>query len=340
MDNLFWNSACSIIFHVKESRCFIMGKFFGNKMGELTTQQIVLLIILLISFAIILFLLFRLNLGKESEKELCHNSVMLRGAAAVPSEATPLKCSRTYLCITKDGSCEGLTKPEIEKVKTKEEIYQVLADEMADCWWMFGEGKVDYIGDKLTHKNYCSICSQVLFDDSLSEIEGIGGRIDKEEVYTYLFENEIEEDVKYSYYLFRQNDFEELRQEISNEQGGEFDFGMIEIGKQYYVVMGIVSSVKKPWKAISGGLASYYGLGALRTFFKISPAGWVSGIIVGGVTVAGGVALTVSDLIDPEIMAVTVPGQGIDNQFMAPTIQEAESAKFKSLNCEEIITLS
>ena len=85
----------------------------NKKNGEITTQQIVLLIILLISFAIILFFLFRLDLGRQSEDEICHNSVAMRGNSAIPTDAVPLKCSRAYVCVTEDGSCEDMTKPEV-----------------------------------------------------------------------------------------------------------------------------------------------------------------------------------------------------------------------------------
>ena len=60
---------------------------------------------------------------------------------------------------------------ETKKVKTETEVYGILADEMADCWWMFGEGKVNYVGKDLPEKQlYCSICSQLAFDNSLEEI--------------------------------------------------------------------------------------------------------------------------------------------------------------------------
>ena len=49
-----------------------------NTRAELTTQQIVGLIILIISFVIILYFIFALNLGETTDKEICHNSVALR----------------------------------------------------------------------------------------------------------------------------------------------------------------------------------------------------------------------------------------------------------------------
>lgn len=47
-----------------------------NRKGELTTQQLVMLIILILSFAVILFFIFRLNLGGTTNKEICHDSVV------------------------------------------------------------------------------------------------------------------------------------------------------------------------------------------------------------------------------------------------------------------------
>ena len=98
-----------------------------NKKGELTTQQIVFLIILVISFVILLYFLIKLNLGAESEKEVCHNSVVLRSNKLIPTESVPLKCETQYVCITQDGSCEQMLEPEKIKIKTSYEFYQAVA---------------------------------------------------------------------------------------------------------------------------------------------------------------------------------------------------------------------
>ena len=48
--------------------------------------------------------------------------------------------------------------------------YEVLAEEMADCWWMFGEGEINYgsvdIDDRKTEYALCSIVS---FDSKIQE---------------------------------------------------------------------------------------------------------------------------------------------------------------------------
>ena len=306
-------------------------KFLKNKRGELTTQQIVLLIILIASFIIILFFLFRLNLNSESEAEICHNSVVVRGSTVIPADATPLKCSRQYVCLTEDGSCEGFNNPVVEKVKTKNEVYGVLANEMANCWWMFGAGQVDYVGKDFFKKdNYCSICSQLLFDDSLKNIEGFeNNEIDKDEFYDYLSETQYSNEKTYSEYLFRTNNLDLLKQELSKNQSADVTFGTIDIGKQYYVVMGITSEVSgRAWKigagVVAGGIAG----------FVFAP---VTGIIVGAVIIGGG---EIAGMFEPEIAAIPVEGDGVKNTFMAPTIVEVNSDAFEVLNCYDVNTLS
>lgn len=306
--------------------------------AELTTQQIVMLIILITSFAIILFLLFRLNLGKTTDKELCYNSVITKGISVLPKESISLNCHRQYVCITSDGTCEGLTKPEIVKVKTLDEVYKRLANEMADCWWMFGEGKVDYVGEKATKKNYCSICSQILFDDSLEDVEGIDGNISKDKLYDYLANQKISgKEITYLKYLFGTNDINELRKQSMKATGqeGEGTFGNIKIGSQYFAIMGITNEIGDIYKWI-GGIGAVAGV-----VIAFTPVGWVGGAIVLGLSVATSVGgEIVAEKFEPEILALTIPGKGINNQFMAPTIQEVDSKKFKSLNCEEILTLA
>jgi outer membrane lipoprotein SlyB len=305
--------------------------------GEITTQQIVLLIILLVSFIIILFLLFRLDLFGQSDSELCHNSIIGRGNP-ISKEVVPLQCSRAYICITKDGDCVGMTKPDVEKVKTKEEIYSVLAEQMANCWWMFGEGRVDYVADStLIKNNYCSLCSQILFDDSLKKIEGIEGEtISKDEFYNYLSKTKKPgEDFTYSYYLFGTNDITKLKSQLSSQAGTEVSFGKIDIGKQYFVVTGITSNVNTVgWivRAAAGGAVAAVAV-ASGGFIAVA-----IGTVVGGV--AGGVGgPKISDLFAPEIGAITIEGkEGVKNQFMVPTIQEASSEEFELLNCDEILT--
>src|SRR4030042_1238438 len=74
----------------------------------------------------IFFFIFRLNLGKTSAKEVCYNSVITRSSAVLPQDAIPLNCQTSYICISKDGTCEKMSgSREIKKVKKK--LYEYLA---------------------------------------------------------------------------------------------------------------------------------------------------------------------------------------------------------------------
>jgi hypothetical protein len=317
-----------------------MKRKFNIKKGEMSTQQIVLLVILIISFIIILFFIFRLNFNSESEKEVCRNSVVMKGTSSVSSEALPLKCSRSYICITQNGDCTGMVKPEKKKVKTEEELYQVLGDEMADCWWMFGEGKVNYIGDTVLKKNYCSICSQIFFDGSLTEIKGLEkGEISKDKLYDYLSKTKMStQDMTYAEYILGTNNINGLKAE-SLEKEGVGTFGTIYVGRNYYLVTGITSEISTIGWVLRGAAAGGAVLVTAATF-GVGSVSFTTLLIAEGVggTVGGTVGTEIASMFKPEIGAVIVQGKGVKNTFMVPTIQEANSEKFKNLNCEEVIS--
>jgi len=300
------------------------------KKGEMTTQQIVILIILVVSFAVILFFILKLNLGQETEQDICHNSVITRGNSFLPTETFPLQCKRQYICLSADGSCEDMTKPDVIKVKTEDEVYKALADQLAECWWMFGEGKVNYVGSETIPDLYCSICDQIAFDDSISK-EVFKGKteLDKKTFYDYLSKTEYSNGQTYSDYL-------NLREFISKYSG---DYGKINLDKQYYSLMGITSDVSTwgwIWKIgavaglVAGGLAlspltggaSGFGAAALILGAK---AAVIGGTVVG---VTGGI-----------LVAPTIRGLN-GNEYIPAWIIEVNSPEFDALECEGISTSS
>jgi hypothetical protein len=297
------------------------------KRGDITTQQLVLLIILIVSFAVILFFIFRLNLGKTSVKEICHNSVITRGSSVLPAESIPLNCQTTYTCITKDGSCEKMSGSfETKKVKTETEVYQILADEMADCWWMFGEGKVNYVGKDLPANHlYCSICSQLAFDNSLEEIFP-EGEIEQKNLYDYLSVTNISgEDMSYLDYLVGLKSSEEIE---STLQDTGSDFGKINLENQHYVIMGITSDVNTlGWILVGAGLGAVGGAAIVFT------AGLATPVVV---AMAAG-AITGSVL--GHFGGMMIEGES-GHDYLRPTIIEANSEDFEKYDCVDIKTLS
>ncbi len=213
--------------------------------GELTTKQLVTLVILIVSFIIILFLIFRLNLGGTTDREICHNSVVLRDKAT--SIVGELDCKTNYLCISGRKDCEDITPTQTIRIDTskidkatKKEIMKVIAEEMSDCWWQFGEGKADYLGisDKNPWgKNSCAICSIVEFD---KEILDKNYKITYREFYEYLLSYK-KGDKTYFSYLYDSNNINHFQNDISYLKI-DIDKNFIVEEGEYAIVTGVKSS--------------------------------------------------------------------------------------------------
>jgi hypothetical protein len=178
------------------------------KKGELTTQQLVTIIILIVSFIIILTLIFNLNLNETTNKEICHNSVLLSQKTALG--LGHLDCKTNYVCISGGEKCDEINptitiKINLNDKNAKNEIMKVIADEMVDCWWMFGEGKIDYIKSS-SSETHCATCSVIKFD---KKIQQKFSNIDYMEFYKFL--NSPKDDTQtYLKYLYNINDVYEF----------------------------------------------------------------------------------------------------------------------------------
>lgn len=203
-----------------------------NKKAELTTKHIVMIIILIASFIIVLFLLFRLNLGETTNKEVCHNSVVLKGKSGI--FAGSLNCRTNYLCISGGEDCEGIPTTSTIEVdpNNKNETMKALADEMSDCWWMFGEGKIDYADRGTFSRTACSICSIVEFDETLHGIS-----ISYDEFYNYLRTTPKTSSQTYLKYLYSTNTLDNLPQEDLLDS---YLNKVLELDKTYFILTGMI----------------------------------------------------------------------------------------------------
>jgi len=211
-----------------------------EKKGELTTQQIVMLIILITSFAVILFFFFRLNLGETTNKEICHNSVVLKGKSV--AGFGNLDCRTNYLCISGGGECEGINptetiKIDLSKDNAKNEIMETIVNEMADCWWMFGEGKVDYVGGTDYLNYHCGVCSNVKFDKA---IQKNFQEISYNEFYTFLSNSKKDNSQTYLKYLYESNSIEEVKSKLK-----KFEFSeSFSTNEGFVIITGINREIK------------------------------------------------------------------------------------------------
>ena len=200
--------------------------------AELTTQQIVMLIILIVSFVIILFLVFRLNLGETSQKEICHNSVILKERSLV---GVTLDCKTNYICISGGEDCENFNPSETIKIDlnnpdAEKLIMKTIADEMADCWWMFGEGKVDYVGDYSGY--HCAICSIIHFDKEIQD--KVSKTITYDDFYSYLENTKKDDSQTYLKYLYGSPSFSTIKPYLGVNQ---FSFSDAILFEEKYAVL-------------------------------------------------------------------------------------------------------
>ena len=209
-------------------------KLLMNKKGELTTKQLVTIIILIVSFIVILFLIFRLNLGETSDKEICRNSVILKGQSKLSTG--PLDCRTNYLCISGSGECEAISQTSETEVDADNEtqIMKALADEMSDCWFQFGEGEVNYgsVSPSEFGIEY-ALCSIVSFDES---IQNNNLELTYQKLYDYMRTTQKSNPQTYLQYLYGTNTLDG----IDDVGYVEFDLSeSINTGERYSIITGI-----------------------------------------------------------------------------------------------------
>ncbi len=178
-----------------------------EKKGEITTTQIVMIVVLIASFIIILYFIYRLGLGSTSASEICHNSVVLK--ATGKGIAGDLNCKTDYVCISGGDKCANMDSTTTIKVDpgNKTQIMKAIAGQLSNCWWMFGEGKLDYSNIGLGSGGDCALCSQIEFDKS---ILNKNPDLTYKDFYDYLAKAKKDDTQTYLHYLYGAFDAQEL----------------------------------------------------------------------------------------------------------------------------------
>ncbi len=211
-----------------------MKKFKKNKIGEITSSQLVKIILLVVGFTILLWVFATLLNEEEIDRETCHASVILRGTLPDVVDAkniVNLKCKTMKFCITDKvfgkPDCEEFKEKEkfetirVSKDKREEEINRFIARELASCWNMMGRGKIQIFNREIVEEKRCSICSRIAFDKSLKkdlkEVNGLGN---------YLLTREVPNQ-NVSYWDYLKQDPSNKEDKIINDltEGGEFGGG-------------------------------------------------------------------------------------------------------------------
>ncbi len=165
--------------------------FMKSKKGD-AAAFIVGTMITLIAFFLIAGMLVRFT-AKTSDKEaelLCQNSIALRARSALQiGKLAGIEVKLVPpLCRTIDKKVSG----------SREQILRQIADKMATCWWMFGEGRYEDLLSSFGTKgllkvlsyedsgpNQCFNCYTIL----VGEDEIKGGPINADEINEFLLKN-------------------------------------------------------------------------------------------------------------------------------------------------------
>lgn len=144
-----------------------------KKRGELSALNKLILGVV-VGFILIFasyFILFPM-LFAESDREACRISVEAKSRTKIFQDSpivSDIICKTQYVEVTdkaikkNDKIIAALGKNPEQKVK------KTIADEMYDCWYQMGEGKLDPWGDWGVKQNHCIICSEITFSDKAKQ---------------------------------------------------------------------------------------------------------------------------------------------------------------------------
>lgn len=164
------------------------------KKGELTSTQIVTIILAIAAFVIVLIVVVSFKITPYTQEEVCHLSVLSRASVGSVTSAAqgfvPLKCTTKKICFSsgrerckESFAGEDVDVVSLPDVKSRDDtkniekaariIEETSAESMYKCWQMMGEGKLDLFGTYGTTRGLkasdttCVICSRLAADKSV-----------------------------------------------------------------------------------------------------------------------------------------------------------------------------
>lgn len=156
----------------------------SSKKG-IAAEQLVVIVLVIAAFMLIAGVVTRFmsNADDKQAENLCRDSIAVRAATSISIDGTFIHGEAKLspvLCKTIDKKVSG----------DREEIKQQIANSMARCWWMFGEGKYEQILDNGAmapaffnldqSENDCFVCSTAPINEDSFE------PITTQEFYRYL----------------------------------------------------------------------------------------------------------------------------------------------------------
>lgn len=261
-----------------------------DKRGAISWSVIITLIVIVLVGAIILIWLGKFPFQKTIDKESCHQSVVLRSNSLLgisPGKAVvPLKCKTEEIIID---------------TRDEQEIKEIIANEMYDCWWMLGEGKLNFFDPDLFAEynvigagkveSSCVICSTIKFSDDTKEA------IKEVDIFEYLVNTKVPgKDLTY---------FEYFTDQADADMTVGIEAPLIDTEKDYLInFMGVKG--QSYWETLKND--------ALLVAGAAGGAGFMALAVPGGKAVLGklfGLVTTPAGAIITGIVAVTLVGTQI-----------------------------
>lgn len=160
-----------------------------GKKGELTTTEIAVIIILIVSIGAIIWFYYSIDFKGEADWQACHLAITQRGFWRIGDTATPgpnsipLRCTTEKYCLGKvekpnKNLCEAnlpTTKEnpvnyyELKSGSTREEYLDFLSEQLYNCHALVGEGKVNFMPPEWYDQKYCLICSRFDIDPQIKK---------------------------------------------------------------------------------------------------------------------------------------------------------------------------
>jgi hypothetical protein len=202
---------------------------FKNLKGELTSNQLIAIIILIISFSIILIFIFTWDFEETIDEETCRNSIVMRGAIPVFKDSVQIKCKTKNLCFSMGGECEFSDSSKIV-VEGENSLVREIGELIYSCWNINGQGKIDY-----SSGDYCNICYRIRFDDKIREESPDG--IAYEGIYSYLMNFKTNSDSNALYSMYKLGSAFSVKNEISLRHDGlDIYSEKIDVNEDYVIV--------------------------------------------------------------------------------------------------------
>jgi len=259
-----------------------------NKKAELTTTQIVTIIILVLSFIVILFFYWHFNWKARTDKEICHNSVVMRGSLRVAKESIPLNCKTQQVCLSMGSECENAVAGATTiDVTDKQDILKEITNLMYDCWWQMGAGEIDYESRTSTSTTYCAMCSVIYFDENIKRKYP---KIANIEIYNYMKSHNVpNREQSYLQYLYDIDSIEQARTDVFSTINKDIYSISIETNHPYTIITGL-SKQGFGAKVISGAVGGAMVIGGI--VFLIPSFGTSAVMVAAGTGMVGGGVLT------------------------------------------------